>query len=84
MTRVLVVDDHPMWRDGVARDLTEAGYQVIAAVGEAKQAVRVGASLKPDVALVDLQLPDGSGVDVIHGLLAAHPAMRILVLSSRP
>jgi len=82
MTRVLVVDDHPMWRDGVARDLTEAGYQVIAAVGEAKQAVRVGASLKPDVALVDLQLPDGSGVDVIHGLLAAHPTMRILVLSA--
>jgi DNA-binding NarL/FixJ family response regulator len=82
MTRVLVVDDHPMWRDGVARDLTEAGYQVIAALGEAKQAVRVGASLKPDVALVDLHLPDASGVDVIRGLLAAYPAMRILVLSA--
>jgi DNA-binding NarL/FixJ family response regulator len=82
MTRVLVVDDHPMWRDGVARDLTEAGYEVIAAVGEARQAVRVGASLKPEVALVDLQLPDGSGVDVIRGLLTAHPAMRILVLSA--
>jgi DNA-binding NarL/FixJ family response regulator len=82
MTKVLVVDDHPMWRDGVARDLTEAGYVVVAAVGEAKQAVRVGSSLKPDVALVDLQLPDGSGVDVIRGLLAAHPGMRILVLSA--
>lgn len=82
MTKVLVVDDHPMWRDGVARDLTEAGYEVIAAVGEARQAVRVGGSLKPDVALVDLQLPDGSGVDVIRGLLAAHPTMRILVLSA--
>lgn len=82
MTRVLVVDDHPMWRDGVARDLTEAGFQVVAAVGEAQQALRVGSSLKPDVALVDLQLPDGTGVDVIRGLLGAHPAMRILVLSA--
>jgi DNA-binding NarL/FixJ family response regulator len=82
MTKVLVVDDHPMWREGVARDLSEAGYDVVAAVGEARQAVRVGSSLKPEVALVDLQLPDGSGVDVIRGLLAAHPAMRILVLSA--
>ena len=38
--RVMVVDDHPMWRDGVARDLAEAGYDVVAAVGEGAQAVR--------------------------------------------
>lgn len=82
MTKVLVVDDHPMWRDGVARDLTEAGYEVVAAVGEGAQAVRVGRSLAPDVAVVDLQLGDVSGVEVIRGLLAAHPGMRVLVLSA--
>lgn len=82
MIKVMVVDDHPMWRDNIARDLTEAGYEVVAAIGEAAQAIRVGASLKPDVAVVDLQLPDGSGVDVIHGVLAAHPQARILVLSA--
>jgi DNA-binding NarL/FixJ family response regulator len=78
----MVVDDHPMWRDGVARDLTEAGYLVTATVGEGAQAVRVAAAARPDVVVLDLQLPDLSGVEVIHGLLAARPAVRILMLSA--
>ncbi|WP_117212191.1 response regulator [Allorhizocola rhizosphaerae] len=82
MTRVLVVDDHPMWREGVARDLTEAGYEVIAAVGEGRQALRIGRSLEPDVVVLDLQLGDMSGVDVIRGLLATHADMRVLMLSA--
>ncbi len=82
MTKVIVVDDHPMWREGVARDLAEAGYEVVAAVGEAAQAVRLGTSLKPEVMVVDLQLPGGSGVEVIRGVLGAHPQARILVLSA--
>jgi DNA-binding NarL/FixJ family response regulator len=81
-TRVMVVDDHPMWRDGVARDLTEAGYEVVAAVGEGGQAVRVSAAVRPDVVVLDLQLPDSSGVDVIRGLLASEPAPHVLVLSA--
>jgi len=80
--RVMVVDDHPMWRDGVARDLTEAGYDVVAAVGEGGQAVRVAAATRPDVVVLDLQLPDLSGVEVIQGLLSSHPAVRILMLSA--
>jgi DNA-binding NarL/FixJ family response regulator len=82
MTRVIVVDDHPMWRDGVARDLSEAGYEVVAAVGEAPQAVRLGTSLRPEVMIVDLQLAGGSGVEVIRGVLTSHPQARILVLSA--
>jgi DNA-binding NarL/FixJ family response regulator len=72
--RVMVVDDHPMWRTGVARDLEEAGYEVVAVVGEGAQAVRVAAAVRPDVVVLDLQLPDKSGVDVIHGLLAVSAA----------
>src|SRR5436309_16119228 len=78
----MVVDDHPMWREGVARELTEEGYEVVATVGEGGQAVRVAAAARPDVAVLDLQLPDLSGVEVIHGLLAAYPTTRILVLSA--
>ncbi|MEU4626627.1 response regulator transcription factor [Actinoplanes sp. NPDC023801] len=78
----MVVDDHPMWRDGVARDLTEAGYLVTAAVGEGAQALRVAAAAAPEVVVLDLQLPDLPGVDVIHGLLAAVPGVRILMLSA--
>jgi len=80
--RVMVVDDHPMWREGVARDLTEAGYIVVATTGEGRQAIRVARAARPDVAVLDLQLPDISGVDVIRGLLAELPGVRVLMLSA--
>lgn len=82
MTRVMVVDDHPMWREGVARDLTEAGFDVVATAGEGRQAVRVAGAARPDVVVLDLQLPDTSGVEVISGLLAAVPGVRVLMLSA--
>ena len=80
--RVMVVDDHPMWRDAVARDLTEAGYLVTAAVGEGGQAVRVAPTARPDVVVLDLQLPDLSGVETIHRLISADPEIRVLMLSA--
>ncbi|MEU7761590.1 MULTISPECIES: response regulator [Micromonospora] len=78
----MVVDDHPMWREGVARDLTEAGHQVVATSGEGRQAVRVAAAARPDLVVLDLQLPDISGVEVIRGLRAALPGVRVLMLSA--
>ena len=80
--RVMVVDDHPMWREGVSRDLATAGYEVVATTGEGRQAVRIAAAARPDVVVLDLQLPDVSGVEVINGLRAALPAVRILMLSA--
>lgn len=78
----MIVDDHPMWREAVARDLAEAGYQVVAAVGEGAQAVRVAAACRPQVVVLDLQLPDLPGVEVIRGVLAADPGIRVLMLSA--
>ncbi len=80
--RVMVVDDHPMWRDSVSRDLGEAGFEIVAATGEGAQAVRIAASVRPDVVVLDLQLPDISGVDVTRGVLAAYPSARVLILSA--
>ncbi|MBO0869816.1 MAG: response regulator transcription factor [Micromonosporaceae bacterium] len=80
--RVMVVDDHPMWRDSVARDLTQSGYEVVAALGEGAQAVRLAAATRPDVVVLDLQLPDLSGVEVIRRLLTVDPAIRVLMLSA--
>ncbi|KAB1904733.1 response regulator transcription factor [Micromonospora sp. AMSO31t] len=80
--RVMVVDDHPMWREGVARDLTEAGHLVVATSGEGRQAVRVAAAARPDVVVLDLQLPDVSGVEVVQGLRAVLPEVRVLMLSA--
>ncbi|MFI6477918.1 response regulator [Nonomuraea sp. NPDC050663] len=82
MVRVMVVDDHPMWRDGVARDLAEAGYEVVAAVGEGRQAVRVAQAVRPDVVVLDLQLPDLSGAEVARGLATLESPPRVLVLSA--
>ncbi|GAA3834744.1 response regulator transcription factor [Sphaerisporangium flaviroseum] len=80
--RVMVVDDHPMWRDSVARDLEEARYEVVATTGEGRQALRIAAAVRPDVVILDLRLPDLSGVEVARGLAACLPAPRVLVLSA--
>jgi DNA-binding NarL/FixJ family response regulator len=80
--RVMVVDDHPMWRDAVAHDLAEAGYDVVAVVGDGAQATRIAAAVRPAVLVLDLQLPDLSGIEVIRSVLAAWPGIRILVLSA--
>src|SRR5215510_9002815 len=80
--RVMVVDDHPMWRDSVGRDLSEAGFEVVAATGEGAQAVRIAASVRPDVVVLDLQLPDVSGVEVTRGVLATYPGAKVLILSA--
>src|SRR5215475_15846021 len=80
--RVMVVDDHPMWRDSVSRDLSDAGFDVVAATGEGAQAMRIAASVRPDVVVLDLQLPDVSGVDVTRGVLAAYPGAKVLILSA--
>ncbi|MBB6552944.1 response regulator [Nonomuraea rubra] len=82
MVRVMVVDDHPMWRDGVARDLMEAGYEVVAAVGEGRQAIRVAAAVLPEVVVLDLRLPDLPGPEVAARLAQVDPAPRVLVLSA--
>ncbi|GAA3736473.1 response regulator transcription factor [Salinactinospora qingdaonensis] len=80
--RVMVVDDHPMWREAVARDLSEAGFEVVATAGEGGKAIRVAPAARPTVAVVDLQLPDMQGVAVIRSLLATPEPPRILILSA--
>ena len=80
--RLMIVDDHPIWRDGVERDLIEAGHQVVATAGDGPAAVRIAAATRPEVVLMDLQLPVGSGVAATGEILAADPAARVLVLSA--
>jgi DNA-binding NarL/FixJ family response regulator len=82
VTRVMVVDDHPMWREGVARDLTEGGFDVVATAGDGGEAVRRAPAARPQVVVLDLQLPVLSGVEVTRQLVAADPSLRVLVLSA--
>ncbi|MDQ1670459.1 MAG: hypothetical protein QOE40_2520 [Actinomycetota bacterium] len=78
----MVVDDHPMWRDAVARDLAEAGHEVVATAGTGAEAVRRAAAARPEVVVLDLQLPELSGVEVTRALVAMNPAPHVLVLSA--
>ncbi|MGW4171601.1 response regulator [Streptomyces chartreusis] len=80
--RVMVVDDHPMWRDAVARDLSESGFDVVATAGDGDQAVRRAKAAAPDVLVLDLNLPAKPGVQVCKELVGHNPALRVLVLSA--
>ncbi|MEH3156713.1 MAG: response regulator transcription factor [Gordonia paraffinivorans] len=82
MTTVMVVDDHPIWRDGVARDLTDEGFEVVATADGMRAAVARAAAVRPDVVLMDMQLPDGTGAQATAGVVAASPGTRVLVLSA--
>jgi DNA-binding NarL/FixJ family response regulator len=79
---VMVVDDHPIWREGVARDLTERGLDVVATAPDADAAVRIARAVRPRVVLMDLNLGAKSGVQAIEGILDTLPDTRILVLSA--
>jgi DNA-binding NarL/FixJ family response regulator len=80
--RVLVVDDHPMWRDSVARDLAAAGYDVVATAGDGPEAIRRARATTPNVVVLDLNLPKLSGDEVARELVKNDPTVRILVLSA--
>ncbi|MEV0035434.1 response regulator transcription factor [Streptomyces sp. NPDC050804] len=80
--RVMVVDDHPMWRDAVARDLEAAGFEVVATAGDGPQAVRRATATTPRVLVLDLNLPGMPGVQVCKELVGSLPGLRVLVLSA--
>jgi DNA-binding NarL/FixJ family response regulator len=82
MISVMVVDDHPIWRDGVARDLSERGFDVRATAGDAAGAVRIARAVRPDVVLMDLNLGSASGVTATGQITAELPETRVLVLSA--
>ncbi len=80
--RVVVADDHPMWREAVSRDLTDAGFDVVATADDGRRALRRTLDLRPDVLVLDLNLPGLHGVEVCRGLREAQSESRVLVLSA--
>ena len=80
--RVMIVDDHALFRQGVGRLLETAGMRVIAGVRDGREGIRFAASLRPDVTLIDLDMPGLSGVQTIRATLQERPESRIIALAS--
>jgi DNA-binding NarL/FixJ family response regulator len=83
--RLLLVDDHAMFRAGL-RSLLQSRYPeaALAEAGDGAAAIQRADELKPDVIILDLHLPDGNGLEVARQILARSPAARIIVLSAEP
>lgn len=80
MKSVLVVEDDMVYREAVVRALARSGYEA-SAVASVADAERLATERPPDLALVDLRLGDGSGIDVVRMLIREAPACRIVMLS---
>lgn len=81
MIRLVVVDDHPIFRDGLRSALNTDDIEVVGEAETVERALEIVASADPDVVLMDLQLPDGSGIEATRALCASRPEVKILVLT---
>lgn len=78
--RILLADDHTLVAEAIKR-LLEPEFEVVAVVADGRSLVREACALKPDVALVDLNMPILNGFDASEQVKAAHPAIKIIVLT---
>jgi DNA-binding NarL/FixJ family response regulator len=79
--RVVLVDDHPVYRAGLARLLRESGVDVVAEVPNGEAALLAVEEMAPDVVVMDLNMPGMSGLEATRRLVAQSPATRVLVVS---
>jgi DNA-binding NarL/FixJ family response regulator len=83
LIRILSADDHSLLRDGIATLIaTQQDMQLVGEASTGREAVQFHRELKPDVILMDLQMPDMSGVDAILAIRSEDPAARIIVLTT--
>jgi DNA-binding NarL/FixJ family response regulator len=80
--RVVIVDDHPLVRDGFAAVLERTpGLQIVGTTGQAASGLRMVETLQPDVLLLDLGLPDQSGIEVAQRVQASWPDVAVIVVT---
>ncbi len=83
MTRILICDDHEVVREGLRGLLgRQAGMTVVAEAGSVAEAVEAAARSKPDVVIMDVRLPDGSGVEACRTIREAQPEIKVIMLTS--
>ena len=81
--RVVVIDDHPFFRDGLRRGLTNSGrVEVVGEAENGREGLEIIAELKPDVAVVDYQMPDLNGLQVLSAVIRDELPTKVLMLSA--
>lgn len=81
--RILTVDDHPMLREGIAAVIEgQPDMQIVGEASNGVEAVKRFDELKPDVTLMDLQMPEMNGIDALKTIRAKHPDARVVVLTT--
>ena len=80
-TRVLLVDDHAMMRDGLSVLLAGAGMEIVGSVATGRDAVRAALATLPDVIVMDLSMPELNGMEATREIRTRLPAVQVVVLS---
>lgn len=80
-TSILIIDDHPIVRDGIAKTLTATGFGPISEAASTQEAIAAITHHNPDLIIVDINLPDGSGIEVISWARKNSDTVRIIVLT---
>ncbi len=81
-TRVLIIDDHPLFREGIKTIISKDDqFEVVDEAGSAREGLEKTSQLKPDVAVVDISLPDGTGMEVARKIRIKSPQTQIMILS---
>jgi DNA-binding NarL/FixJ family response regulator len=79
--RVLIADDHPLYRDGLRAALDAAGFDMVGEAADGRQAIALGLDLQPDVVIMDLDMPGTGGIEATRRIAHGSPHVGILVLT---
>jgi DNA-binding NarL/FixJ family response regulator len=79
--RILVVDDHEMFRDGIRRLLERNGFNVIGEAGDGQQAMTAVRELSPDLVIMDISMPNVDGIEATGEIMASSPDTKVIALS---
>lgn len=82
MTRILLADDHPMIRTGIEALLRDTPFEIVGVAATGEQTLRQIKQLEPDILLLDLQMPSGTGMDVLRQIWAGGKKLRVVILTA--
>lgn len=80
--RVMLVDDHPMWIDALSEDLVDEGFEIVAVAKNGKECLTRARATRPDIVVMDLQIPEPDGATCTEVLVGEFPDMHVLVMSA--